>query len=299
MAIDTLSPDSAAVLESRPRRPLMKMPSSDFDILQNMLRPLFPSTVCVQNIYPLKSRIHPLRWLTLSNGEHLVLKYFPRPSTRLLRQEQYSLETEARALALLLQTANPCIPRVFYYDPHGYVLGSPFLLRQYVRGSTLREMSAILTVEEREGVDRHLGFLANTIAQHVASSFGTLKKVAYGLGYRTWREAFISLFESLLRDAEDTFINLPYSEIRYELGRLAQVLNEVTVPRLVIVDFGCPSHVLLDPKSKQMTGIINFGSALWGDVLMAELFHCPSESVLEGFGTAPAPSQSKDMRLLL
>ncbi|KAL2014260.1 hypothetical protein VTN00DRAFT_1785 [Thermoascus crustaceus] len=160
-------------------------------------------------------------------------------------------------------------------------------------------METMLTAENRREIDRQLGRLANIIGKQMAVSFGLLEKVASGTGSRSWRHAFITLFEGVLRDAEDMFIHLPYTEIRQEIARLASVLEEITLPQLVIVDFGQPSQVILDPESKQLSGVIDLGSAVWGDVLMAEIFENPSPAVLEGFGSNPTNGRSKKTRLLL
>ncbi|KAJ5683753.1 Aminoglycoside phosphotransferase [Penicillium maclennaniae] len=260
---------------------------------------LFPSTVRVQSSQNILGHVHSLRLLTLSNGVRLLLKGSPFPGTPLLRQERYLLETEARFLALLGQSANPCIPQLYHYHPQGRLLGSSYLIRHYVRGTALAEMESQLTSRQRNDIDRHLGFLSSTIGQNVAPAFGTLQQVAAGSGRRSWRESFCVLFESVLRDAEDMFIHLPYAEIRHELGRLASALDEVTLPRLVVAGFGRPSHVLLDETSKQLSGVVDFSSAFWGDMLMAELFENASIAVLEGAGMPLTRTKKEDVRLLM
>ena len=271
----------------------------EYNKLNGILRLLFPCTVHIQSVHPLNSHLHYLRLLTLSNGLQLVLKSSPKPSTALLRRERHLLETEARALALLGQSANPCIPQPYHYDPQGALLGSPFLVRQYVTGTTLQDMEPQLTCENRKDIDRHLGFLVNMVGQHVGPAFGCLGRVASGLGIRSWREAFLELFEGVLRDAEDIFIHLPYAEIRHEVTRLAPALEEVTVPRLVVVDLGQPSEVLLNPGLKQLAGIVDLSTALWGDVLMAEAFEDLSPAVLDGFGSQIGKTKLEQDRLLM
>ena len=194
---------------------------------------------------------------------------------------------------------NPCIPQLYHYDPYGTPLGSAYSIRQYVKGTTLSEMERQLTVQQRNGIDRHLGFLASTIAQNVAPAFGSLQQVAVRAGKLSWRDAFCALFESVLRDAEDMFINLPYGEIRDEMGRLQSALEEVVLPRLVVVGFGRSSHVLLDEESKQLSGVVDFSSAFWGDVLMAEVFENPSPEVLEGANMPLVRTAGETVRLLM
>ncbi|KAH1981343.1 hypothetical protein KXW88_005923 [Aspergillus fumigatus] len=221
------------------------------------------------------------------------------PTTRLLRREQFLLGTEARVLRLLRQSAVPCVPSLLYYDPQNTLLGSAFLVRQYIHGSTLQELESQLTIEDRRELDRQLGLLMNMIGQHTANSFGTLEQVALGSGTRSWREAFLVHFESILRDSEDVFVHLPYAEIRHQVCRLSPVLDEITLPRLVICDFGRPSAVLLDPVSKQLAGIVGFDSALWGDVYMGEIFEDPSPAVLDGFASRDIDCEPDLIRQLL
>ncbi|KAF7114088.1 hypothetical protein CNMCM5793_007068 [Aspergillus hiratsukae] len=237
--------------------------------------------------------------LSVILGHILPSTVSPRPTTRLLRREQSLLGTEARVLRLLRQSAVPCAPSLLHYDPRDTLLGSAFLVRQYIDGSTLQELESRLTSEDRRELDRQLGLLVNMIGQHTANSFGTLEQVALGSGTRSWREAFLVHVESILRDSEDVFVHLPYAEIRHQVGRLAPVLDEITSPRLVICDFGRPSTVLLDPVSKQLVGIAGFDSALWGDVYMGEIFEDPSPAVLDGFASRDIDCEPDLIRQLL
>ncbi|KAJ5889146.1 hypothetical protein N7504_009956, partial [Penicillium tannophilum] len=271
----------------------------EYQKLNNILSLLFPSTVHVQQSQNINARVHTLRLLTLSNGGRLLLKGSPLPGTPLLRHERFFLETEARFLVLLGQSANPCIPQLYHYDPRGAVLGSAYLVRQYIKGRSLTEMQHQINAQQGNDIHRHLGFLASTIGQNVAPSFGSLQQVAIGAGKRSWREAFCALFESVLRDAEDIFIHLPYAEIRHEVARLSSALAEVNLPRLVVVGFGRPCHVLLDEDSHQLSGVVDFSSAFWGDVLMAEIFESPTPAVLEGAGLPLSRTKGEEIRLLM
>lgn len=108
---------------------------------------LFPSTVHVQQSQNILGHFHPLRLLTLANGVRLLLKSSPVPGTLLLRHERQFLEAEARCLTLLGQSADPCIPQLYHYDPHGKPLGSVYLIRQYVKGTSWLEMKDQITTQ--------------------------------------------------------------------------------------------------------------------------------------------------------
>ncbi|KAF7720104.1 Uncharacterized protein PECH_001219 [Penicillium ucsense] len=267
--------------------------------LNAVISSLFPSSVRVQQSENINGHLHGLRRLTLTNGLRLFLKSSPYPGTPLLRHERLCLETEARVLALLGQSANPCIPRLYHYRPSGSTLGPSLLLRQYMEGSSLLEIEGLLNTRERSEVDRHLGFLAMTIGQNVAPKFGSMQQVAQGAGKTSWRDAFCALLEGVLRDAEDVFINLPYAELRHEILRLAPALDEVILPRLTIVSLGRPAHVLLNEQSNQISGVVDLSSACWGDMLMAEIFERPTFAVIEGAGLPLVRTKRESIRVLL
>jgi len=124
-----------------------------------------------------------------------------------------------------------------------------------------------LTHSERSSIERQLKSLASIISQHTSSNFGPviLKK-----GYKTWREAFLALLESALMDGEDKLVNLPYSQIREEAVRFGPRLNDIKEGRLFIVGLGLPQNVLIDRRTNEVTGLTDFGRAMWGDSAMAD-----------------------------
>ncbi|KAL4897030.1 hypothetical protein BDV59DRAFT_83492 [Aspergillus ambiguus] len=257
------------------------------------------SPASVRNVYPLADHLHALSLVVLSNDEQLLLKSPPRPVTALLRHEQSLLETEVRVIDLLQQSGVPLIPAFIHYESNVDMSISSCTIRPYVVGRTRQEIENELSEQSRDLIDRQLGDVAKRIGQHTSSSFGTFQQVEGGQGKRSWKEAFLSLTESILRDSEDAFINLPYAVIRSQVGRLSPTLEEITVPRLVVVDLGSPSQVILDPESKTISGLVDFSFAIWGDVYIAEVFDNPSSAVLEGHGSALVKSRSWETRQLL
>ncbi|KAL5050016.1 hypothetical protein BDW71DRAFT_141308 [Aspergillus fruticulosus] len=264
--------------------------------LVSVLQRHFLLPIHVDRIWPLAGHLHSLYLVRLSNETHLLLKCSPKPTTPLIRREHIILDTEARALSLLSHM--PCVPQLLHYDPLGELLGPSFLIRNYIPGSSLESIDAHLSSQERKSIERSLGLLAKRIAQHTSESFGSLGQVANAKGTKSWRDGFLVLFEGLLRNAEDVFINLPYGEIRYQVSQASPALDEISTPRLVVVDFGQPSQVLVN-ESKRLCGISSFGTAVWGDVFMAKIFENPTPSVVDGFGSCYSKSQPGRTRQLL
>lgn len=269
--------------------------TTDLDVI---IRQRFSSVAKVKHVQPLPSRLHTVCLLVLSDDQRLLLKCSPRPTTPLLRREQSLLETEARVIALLQKSKVLLIPNLIHYG-HPRLPNSSFMIRHYVPGRTREEMETLLSPQTQENIDRQLGILMNEVGLHVSTSFGTFEQVERGLGKRSWREAFVTFVEGALRDAEDVFVNLPYTDIRLQIYRLSSELEEITAPRLVIVDLGQPSQVILNPISRAISGVVDFSNALWGDVHMAEIFDDPPPAFLDGFGSSSSKSQSAMIRQLL
>lgn len=110
-------------------------------------------------------------------------------------------------------------------------------------------------------------------------------------GAESWALAFHSLLEGILRDGEDMAVAVPYAAVRRTFRRLANVLDGVVVPRLVVVDGGDEVNVLVEQRQCEggkvdwvVSGLQDWSNSLFGDPLMASTFSDgPSESFLEGF----------------
>ena len=106
------------------------------------------------------------------------------------------------------------------------------------------------------------------MAQYISPAFGSVALVASGHGFKRWREAFKSMLGSILTDGEDMFVNLPYTQIREQVARAESSLDDVQEARLIILDLGDADNVLVDERTKEVTGLIGFQKALWGDPAM-------------------------------
>lgn len=269
------------------------------DTLQKKLRSLSSDDIRIEDVRFVHGHIHPISHVELSNGQHLLFKIAPYQTTALLRRERQSLRTEAEVLALLKALPDPRIPQLIEPEAHPHTQNPPFLLRHFVRGVPLPEIESSLSPGDWQDIDREIGCFVQLIGQQKSESFGPLPCASPSSGCSTWRKAFLGMIESSLRDAEDTFVSLPYAQIRQELYRLLPALDSVTEPRLVIVDMGKKSHIILNPETKQVSGIVDCSWAVWGDLLMAEVFENPSEAFFEGYGSKHPKDESEHIRLLL
>ncbi|KAI9834215.1 MAG: hypothetical protein M1819_003053 [Sarea resinae] len=300
--------------------------------LESLIHQALPSAssnnLTIVRVEDLQGTVNSLFLLRLSDGSAVVLKMAPQQqqqqqqqrqqhssSTRLLRHEHRCLETEARILSLLSNATTPIttdnnnnsntrirVPDLLSFEARCGLLRAPYMLTTFTPGTSLRVLEPQLTEVETKRIYRTLGTLTKTLSrQYTAAAFGQPALVQSGHGSRSWRGAFCSLLESVLRDAEDMLVSLPYEQIREQVDRVAGLLEGVVQARLVALNLADSGNVLLSPTTKQITGLSGFGNAIWGDVLMAEAFVDAGMSgpFLEGLGAPRVRIGAERMRVLL
>lgn len=220
----------------------------------------------------LKAEAGLLRWL--SSHQQSSSMYDERSKLKELLNDTKA-DKEDRQSSNVCRDFQKFVPKVI---KQGYMTcpdGIEYLLTRRLRGTTISSITETLSQQQRKSVDFQIGQLIHDISTYESpnSRFGrtsailepcfgrsdmTLRGTAsyhtQGDAYRSWSEAFLSLLESVLRDAEDISISVPYDKIRRHAGRFRHVLDEVTVPRLVILDAGQDLNTLvaaIHPREQQ------------------------------------------------
>ncbi|KAF2018470.1 hypothetical protein BU24DRAFT_344028 [Aaosphaeria arxii CBS 175.79] len=279
----------------------MSTPSTpDFSAIQKVVRNVFRSSqIKVQQVERLQGRLHQVYLIRLVDGTSLVMKCPPTYNTRLLRCEKHALETQLKTLETLREYTQLSVPQVIKFDHNNGHLGSPFLLMSHLPGRRLSELLDHITSSQRRSIDRALGHAVKSLTALSATQYGLTHRVFSKKGYHSWRDAFLSLLESVLRDAEDMVVTMPYESIRYFVGQHSDYLNEVKEPRLVALDVCDPQNVLVDPQNMHITGLVGFSNVIWGDPLMTDGIFNGSAAFFEGFGEYPARDRGTHARMLL
>lgn len=286
---------SAATPPSHPRTM-----TPDFSSIQKVIRDVFRSSrITVQQAERLQGRIHQVYLARLADGSTLVLKCPPNCTTRTLRHERHSLETERKTLETLHEYTNLPVPQVIKYDARGVTLGSPFLLMSYVPGRKLSELLPYLSTDERKSIDRTLGAYVGRLTSLSATQFGMTHQVFAQRGSTKWRDAFVALNEAALRDAEEMLIHIDYQGIRNLIRRHIHVLDEVTEPRMVVLDVCDGQNILIDEQTRQVSGLVGFSNVVWGDPLMSGGIAGGSDAFYEGFGQRPPRTGGVYVRQLM
>lgn len=275
--------------------------SPEFNAFQKLLRQLYRDpSLSLQQVERLRAHLHRLFIVRTVDSTTFLVKCSPARDTRLLRHECKSLETEGRILDLIASNSHVPVPRRLNYEASSNnFIRSPYLLRSYIPGTTLASLSSYLSATERADVDRSVGAYFHSLTQIKLRSFGFTSKVYEGQGSETWSQAFRALLESVLRDAEDVLVSLPYDQIRYWTVAHKAVLDEIEHPRMVPLDSGDPSKIVLDERRKYVVGLLGFSKVVWGDPLLADAFESASEAFWEGYGGRPEDTGGYRTRRLL
>ncbi|KAI9666640.1 MAG: hypothetical protein M1821_004576 [Bathelium mastoideum] len=252
----------------------------------------------LQSIERLPGHLHRIYLLRLTDGSRLILKLAPSSNVRLLRVERQALSVEAAALELLTSRIQLPIPVLIKHDQHDRSLGTSYSLQTRIGGVSMSNIGR-LSSHERANIDRTLGIYFRHISSLAAGKFGPPNHVFSGGGSDSWRESFLQMLELALRDAEDVLVNLPYDTIRYYMQSHGHLLDQVTEARLVLLNVTHEENVLLDERTKQVTGLMGLSEVILGDPFMATAFVRPSAAFLEGYGTSPSRTRSEAIRQLL
>ena len=245
------------------------MSISDLGSLHELVQATYGSSrIAVNHVEDLPNHLHRIRILRLSDGSWVTLKIQPPVSVPMLKHERLGLETEALVLDLLARSGL-AVPSTLRFEGENSSLGHSFLLTTHIPGISFATALPDLNRNERMSIDRQISLLGQEVGRRVSPAFGPVLQVSLHQGYQTWREAFTAMLENVLKDAEDLFVNLPYSLIRERTANAESCLNEVREARLVVPGLGDANNVLIDERTKDITGLVDFKQALWGDIAMS------------------------------
>ncbi|KAL9528120.1 hypothetical protein SMMN14_08423, partial [Sphaerulina musiva] len=239
-----------------------------------------------------------------------------------LRTEAYTLQT------LLLHSSSSTkssempstrmIPRLIASSPHHHhhrtnttttpLDPSPYILTGPFHGHLLSEISPQLSQTPSEKIQQRVGFFYRNLTtsfSHSSSSsstqqqpqtkpFGPLhppsssSSSSDSTSFTTWSQFYTNLLETLLLDAEDALINLPYAFIRETVRRNQNSLDRITKPKLVFLEGLMDERNILVQRRRlegvagerrasedewEISGILDWSGVVWGDEWMSDGFY--------------------------
>lgn len=279
--------------------------------------------------YKLQPSSHSAAGATTTEETFYILKCRPSsPAIRLLRHEEDRLRTEAytlQTLLLLLHSSSSTkpsempstrtIPRLIASSPHHHhhhrtnpktpIDPSPYILTGPYYGHLLSEISPRLSQTPSEKIQQRVGFfyrnlttsfspVSSSSTQPSSSYFGPLypsSSSSDSASFTTWSQFYTTLLETLLLDAEDALINLPYAFIRETVRRNRNSLDRITKPKLVFLEGLMDERNILVRRRRlernsgdgererrsedewEISGILDWSGVIWGDEWMSDGFY--------------------------
>lgn len=230
--------------------------------------------------------------------------YFIQESQR--RQETFGPtpgeEIDRSSPLLLLEL----VPKLLKHSSNNREMAYPYSIFEAVPGSPVSIIATSLNFSERKLLDTQIGIIARLLASLTSplGKFGQVSKVLPDpfkpaapavTGSQTWSEAFNILLEGILRDGEDMSILLPYEDIRRHYEKHSWLLDEVTIPRLTLLDLGNDANIMIDripnrndstspaTEDVRLTGLRSWSQGIFGDPLIADCFDAPSAEFMAGW----------------
>ena len=198
----------------------------------------------------------------------LILKVSPDPDAPGLTYEQDLIHTEAEFYRMAIGKAP--VPEVVHE-------GADYLLMTALPGTTLQSAGAAA------GVRGELGGIVASLHEVTGTGFGYPQK---GL-VQQWSEAFLSMVDDVLGDAERYAVRLPRPAEQIWQAALDRkdLLDEVRTPRLIHFDLWDGNVLVEDGR---ITGLVDGERAFWGDpvaeFVSLSLLSSLDEELLAGYG---------------
>lgn len=227
--------------------------------------------------------------IELQDGRKIVLKARPPEGIRFMRCEVDLMKTEVEAMRRLSSIGQLPIPHIYAYDTSCEILPVEYFIMEHLEGKPYNQLKSEMPDEQREAIDRQLGEFNRLINEVKGPGFGFYARPTD----RSWRDAFAEMIYGVIEDGKDVGLSMPiaYEELEQLIERNLEHLDAVTEPRLLHWDLW-DGNVFI--KDGQVSGIIDFERAIWGDPLMEHYFSHfnPSDAFREGYGWFPTePSQ--------
>jgi aminoglycoside phosphotransferase (APT) family kinase protein len=256
------------------------------DAIQAIVRSRFGSSATVASLSELSAGYSSVvHRIGLADGSVYVLKVAPDAAVQVMRFEVGVMAADVRVLRLVRALTHLPVPAVICHDTSGSIIPNEYFIMQFMPGTSLLRLRGQLTANQNDTIQRQVGACLRKINNITGQRFGAFAHPeAPG---QSWRAAFRLMAADVLADGADKNVQLPigYADVYALLAAHYDALDGVTTPQLVHWDMW-DANVLLDPATMQVTGLIDFECALWGDPLIEWNFAAPSPAFLEGYGRA-------------
>lgn len=221
--------------------------------------------------------------LTYEDGFRTILKIASPIKSGFLTNECNLMDAEVMAMKLVARNTDIKVPEVYTYDTTRSLCEGDYFFMECMDGINWISVIESLAEDVNVRLRRRTGALQKQLTAISNDKFGLLGDI--------WHE-FAGLFDfiyflinNVLHDAEKrgVVIGVPKNEIIDLLTKDKSVFEEVKKPTLVHWDMW-EGNIFV--KDGEITGIIDWERAMWGEPYMDEPFrhHKRNKDFMEGFG---------------
>jgi aminoglycoside phosphotransferase (APT) family kinase protein len=230
----------------------------------------------------------------LADGRQVVLKIAPPVGAEVMTYERNIMETEVSSMRRVHENPAIPVPRIYFFDQARDLCDADYFFMEKLRGDNLGRVKSDLPPAVRAKIEGRIGEIIRAINGVTGTYFGYPGNPA--LRSASWRSAFAGIVESILEDGrrKDADYGHDPDEIRAVVAKHAPALEGVKTPRLVHWDAWDPNFFVEDGE---VTGLVDFERALWGDPLMEAqfrpLFGEGTANILSGYGKTRFSSEEE------
>lgn len=264
---------------------LTKTPISQ-DTAQGIFSQHFGSSSLISAFHELTDGFYNSAYFVeLKDGKRWILKIAPNTSIKIMQYEKEILRSEVDVLRLVKSKTDLPVPFVAVNDYTHNLLENDYFIMEFIDGIPLNNLRDSLSENEAQAIDERTGYYLRQMNGIEGKRFGNYSRPE--MSSNNWREAFTLILRSVLEDGKSEGVVLPidYNTLMSEVTKHLSCLKEVQSPRLVHWDLW-DGNILIDPVSRQISGLIDFERALWADPLMEANFGAfgINPSFLNGYG---------------
>ncbi len=206
----------------------------------------------------------------LTDGREVVLKIAPPSDAEVMTYEKNIMTTEVESMRLAAQNPLIPVPEIYYFDQQHDLCDSDYFFMEKLSGENYEHIKKSLPKPIQTQIDEQIGRIIREINQVSGTYFGYDGNP--DLRADTWKEAFLKIMDSVLEDGrkkEADYFGYSIEQIRDIVLKHAPALEAVKIPRMVHWDAW---DLNFFAKDGEITGLLDFERALWGDPLLEAQF---------------------------
>lgn len=193
------------------------------------------------------------------------------------------MTAEVTAMNLLENKLSANVAKVDFHDNSKTICSGEFFFMEYLEGENYFRLKEHLSIEEQQNIDRQIGKIVREFTNITGDFFGLLGDTKNR--FHSLYELIHYMLSNVIYDADRQSVEyfIRGNELLALLERDKNIFDQVTTPCLVHYDLW-EGNIFV--KDMQISGLIDWERALWGDPLMEDRFrrHTRNEAFLQGFG---------------